>query len=96
MECLASSAKPNTTIREEFEAAENDGYVYGYIQRTKALPVYVELGIEAEYIPSDKDNSQTEYKLFKWCSIFVAETDEQLDNREYISQSLDVTVIIYC
>jgi hypothetical protein len=84
------------TIREEFEAAENNGYAYGYIQRTRAFPVYVELGIEEEYIPSDKDNSQTEYKLFRSCNVFVAETDEQLDNGEYISQSLNVTVIIYC
>lgn len=38
------------TIREEFEAAEDSGYVYGEIRRQKIFFVYVELGIEEEYI----------------------------------------------
>jgi hypothetical protein len=44
------------TLREEFEAGENGGYVYGEIQRRRSFPVYVELGIEQEYIPSSQDN----------------------------------------
>ncbi|MDZ4878437.1 MAG: hypothetical protein CLLPBCKN_007872 [Chroococcidiopsis cubana SAG 39.79] len=84
------------TLREEFEAGENGGYVYGKIQRQRSFPVYVELGIEQEYIPSSQDNSKTEYRLFQKCNVFVAETDEELDREEYIYSSLNVTVIIYC
>lgn len=84
------------TVREEFKASENGGYVYGEIQRQRSFPVYVELGVEKEYIPSSQDNLKTEYRLFHKCNVFVAETDEQLDRGEYIYSSLNVTVIIYC
>lgn len=84
------------TVGEEFEAAEDGGYIYGEIQRQRNFPVYVELGIEKEYISSAKDDAKTEYKLFTGCNVFVAENDEQLNREEYLSSSLDVTVIIYC
>jgi hypothetical protein len=83
------------TIREEFESGADGGYIYGEIQRQKKFPVYVDLGTE-EYIPSAKDDTKTEYRLFTGCNAFVAESDEQLDREEYISSSLNVTVIIYC
>ena len=84
------------TIREEFEAAEDDGYVYGYIQRKKTFSVYVELGSEKEYIASSKDDLNTEYRYFRDCRVYIAETDEQIDLGEYISQALNAIVIIYC
>ena len=84
------------TIREQFEAAEADGYVYGNIQRQQSFTVYVELAREEEFIPSSQDDPKTEYRLFRGCNVFVAETDEQLDTGEYIFSSLDVKVIIYC
>lgn len=84
------------TVREEFEAAETGGYVYGNIQRQKTFPVYIELEREEEYIPSSQDDPKTEYRLFRDCNVFVAETDVQLDTGEYIFSSLEVTVIIYC
>lgn len=83
------------TVREEFEAAEDGGYVYGEIQRQKSFPVYVELGTEEEYIPSPKDDPRTDYRLFRGCNVFVAETDEQLDRGEYIYSSIEVKLIIY-
>lgn len=84
------------TRREEFIEGNSGGYVYGEIQRQKSFPVYVELGIEEEYIPSSQDNSKTEYRLFKNCTVFVAETDEQLDRGEYILSQTQATVVIYC
>lgn len=84
------------TPRQEFEAAKNHGYVYGYIQRKQAFPVYVELGKEEEYIRSARDDDRTDYKLFRRCNVFLSENDEQLDNEKYISQSSNETVIIYC
>lgn len=84
------------TVREEFEAGEDGGYIYGEIQRQRNFPVYVELGTEAEYIPSAKDDLKTEYKFFTGCNVFVAENDQQLDREEYLFSSLNVTVIIYC
>jgi len=84
------------TVRQEFEAAEDGGYIYGEMQRQRNFPVYVELGTEKEYIPSAKDDAKTEYRLFTGCNVSVAENDEQLDREDYIYYSIDMTVIIYC
>ncbi len=84
------------TVHEEFEAAEDGGYVYGKMHRQKSFPVYVELGTEEEYILSSKDDPKTEYRFFRGCNVFVAETDEQLDRGEYIFTSPSATVVIYC
>lgn len=84
------------TVREEFEAAEDGGYVYGEIQRRQRFPVYVELGKEKEYIPSSEDDPNTEYRIFTGCNVFVAESNAQLDREEYVSRAASVTVIIYC
>ena len=84
------------TIREEFEAAKNGGYVYGYIQRQKTFSVYVELGSERDYTPSSKDDPNTEYRYFRDCQVYIAETDEQIDRGEYIFQTVNAIVIIYC
>ncbi len=84
------------TPSEEFDAAENDGYVYGEIRRAKIFPVYVELGQETDYIPSSRDDPNTKYIIFKRCNIYLSETEEQLDRGEYISETSNVTVIIYC
>lgn len=84
------------TIREEFDAGEAGGYVYGEIRRQKILPVFVKLGIEQKYYPSPSDDPNTRYRLFSRCAVYVAETDEQLDRGEFIFRSLDTTVVIYC
>ncbi len=84
------------TIREEFEAAEENGYVYGEIIRKKSFPVYIELGREVNYIPSPSDNPKTDYRLFRECHIFVAETNEQLDREDFVYDQEGESVIIYC
>lgn len=83
------------TAREEFLAGKSGGYVYGYVIRRKAFPVYVELGIEREYQLSASDDPNTEYRLFRRCNVLFAETDELLDREEYIWKSTDVVVVIY-
>ncbi len=84
------------TTRIDFDAAADGGYVYGQIIRRVRLPVYVELGIEQEYIPSPQDNPMTEYKFFRDCNVYVAKTEEQLDAEDYILEHLGVAVVIYC
>ena len=84
------------TTREEFEAAEEGGCVYGEIPRQITIPVYVELGMEADYIPSPKDNPRTEYRLFAGCNVYIAEKEEELDRGEYIARQLNTAVIVYC
>lgn len=84
------------TPSEEFDAAENNGYVYGEIRRAKIFPVYVELGQEIAYIPSSRDDPNTKYRIFQRCTIYLSETEEQLDRGEYIFKTPNVSVIIYC
>ena len=84
------------TQKIEFDAATSNGYVYGEIVRTTTFPVYIELGAEQEYISSAKDDSKTEYRLFTNCTIYMAETEEQLDRENYIGTLKNQTVVIYC
>lgn len=84
------------TPHEEFEAAANNGYIYGWLVRKSSLPAYVELGTERDYSPSPKDNPNTEYRYFVNCTVCVAETEEELDREEYIAEWVGVAVIIYC
>jgi hypothetical protein len=84
------------TIRAEFEAARSSGYVYGQIVRQTVFPVYIELGKEREYTASPNDNPNTEYRFFAKCSVYVAETEDQLDRENYLATSLGVDVVIYC
>lgn len=84
------------TIRAEFEAAHSNGYVYGQIVRQEVFPVYVELGSEREYIPSPNDDPMTEYRFFTNCTIYAAETEEQLDRGQYVATMSGVSVVIYC
>lgn len=87
------------TAKEEFDAAQSNGYVYGQLRRKTVIPVYVELGQQLNRRPSPNDKPNTKYKFFKGCTVYVAETEEQLDNAEDL-QSLtrmpDVSIHIYC
>ncbi|BDA76543.1 unknown protein (plasmid) [Calothrix sp. PCC 7716] len=84
--------------REDFSRAISNGWVDGLVQGRKGLWVYVELGTEQEYIPSPNDDARTEYRLFRGCDVFFAESREQLEaltdntNAELVNQ----TVILYC
>lgn len=82
--------------RIDFDAASNEGYVYGQIVRQGKLAVYVELGVEKDYTPSQSDDPVTEYRFFSDCNVYVAETEDELDREVYLAQQLGVAVIIYC
>jgi hypothetical protein len=84
------------TPDEEFQSAESYGYVYGYIIRRQRFPVYVNLGEEKEYIPSFADDDKTEYRIFQNCIVYVSETDENLDNKNYIQKIENALVKICC
>lgn len=80
----------------EFSAAESNGYVYGQIRRSAVFPVYVVLGTETPYTLSTKDDPKTQYRRFVNCTVYYAETEEQLDGEQYLAVELGVTVVIYC
>lgn len=83
--------------RAEFKAAIADGCVYGELRGKRSLYVYAELGHELEYIPSPKDDPNTEYRMFTRCNVFFAKTKEQLANGDFEAEDLpDATVVIYC
>ena len=77
--------------RQEFEAAASDGAVYGkYLD----VHVYVELGVEGNYRESAKDNSNTQYWLFR-CTIFYAASREDLDAGIFVHETQENVVIVY-
>ncbi|NJL10354.1 MAG: hypothetical protein HC908_09840 [Calothrix sp. SM1_7_51] len=84
--------------RSDFESATSDGWVDGLVQGRKGFWAYVELGTEQEYIPSPNDDPRTEYKLFRGCDVFLAESQEQLSalNDNSNAELINVTVILYC
>lgn len=83
-------------IREDFDAAESNGWVDGQIQGREGLWVYVELGKEQEYIHRPSDNPKTEYRMFRECSVFFANSQQQLELGDYLAEESNVTVIVYC
>jgi hypothetical protein len=82
--------------RDEFDAAEPNGWVDGQIQGKKGLYVYVELGEELEYIPRANDNPKTEYRLFKGCTAYFDTSQENLEQGLYQAVQPNATVVIYC
>ncbi|MDM9583687.1 hypothetical protein [Nostoc sp. GT001] len=84
------------TIKAEFDNAESYGYVYGYIVRKDIFPVYVTLGKEQEYISSPLDDKNTDFRTFVSCTVYIAETDEELDSEKYIEIIPQIKVRIFC
>lgn len=83
------------TIEAEFNSAKSFGYVYGYIVRKERFSVYVELGKEQDYILSSGDNTDTEFKFFVNSTVYIAETDEQLDKQNYVQVIKYINVRLY-
>jgi hypothetical protein len=82
--------------KAEFNQAASNGEVFGECLDTKPkFYVYIELGREREYIPKDRDNKGTEYRLFTGCDVYAAKTEEQLDDCDYYAESDGEVVIIY-
>jgi hypothetical protein len=79
-----------------FSLAESNGWVDGLLSGKLECWVYVELGKEYEYNPSPKDDPKTEYRIFKGCDLFYADTLENLKKEEYLGNAENQTVIIYC
>lgn len=78
--------------RQEFEAAASDGAVYGkYLD----IDVYVELGVEGNYRESAKDDPNTQYRLFRNCTIFYAASSEDLDAGIFVHETQENVVIVY-
>lgn len=81
---------------EDFNEAESNGWVDGQVQGKSGVWVYVELGIEVDYLPQTNDNPKTDYRCFRMCDVFYATTQEMLENEEWLLTDSNVTVIIYC
>lgn len=72
----------------EFNAACSDGGAYGRVRGRSGLYVYADLGQEKEYIPSPKDDPQTEYRMFTGCDAYFADTEQQLRNGDFRAEEL--------
>jgi hypothetical protein len=81
--------------RAEFNQAVSNGEVFGiYLNQIPKLYVYAELGLEREYIPTDREQN-TDFKLFTGCYIEFYRTQQDLDSGKAI-KAMNETVIIYC
>jgi len=76
----------------EFELAASNGCVFG---RWLKLYVYVELGAQGEYRESEREEQSTRRKLFRNCTVYYAETEEQIDNEDYAYDSEEDILIVY-
>lgn len=82
--------------REDFLEAETNGWIDGQLDGKSGIWVYVELGQEVEYIPQDKDNPKTDYRLFMRCDVFYATSQKMLEDEEWLLSDKNIAVIIYC
>jgi hypothetical protein len=48
-----------------------------------------------DYIPSALDDKNTEFKVFRNCTVYIAETDKELDVGNYIQHIPSITVKIF-
>ena len=80
----------------EFDSAESNGYTYGNVRGNQTLCAYVDLGQERPYVERPSDDPNTRYRLFLNCDAYFAETETQVDEEDFKTSALDVTVILYC
>lgn len=81
--------------QDDFDKAEQEGYVYGYYNGQTDICAYVKLGQQGKYRSQPQDNPNTEYKIFYHCQIDLAPTMEILERGGQSAKLLDKTVIIY-
>lgn len=76
---------------------QETGGLTDLVQGRKGLWAYVELGTEQEYIKRPNDDPRTEYRLFRGCDVFFAESQEQLEalTNNTNAELVNVTVILY-
>ncbi|MFN6568250.1 hypothetical protein [Dendronalium sp. ChiSLP03b] len=79
-----------------FNKVQSNEWIDGLFQGNQGCWVYVELGEEYEYISSPKDDPKTEYRIFRGCDVFYADSLENLENEKYLGSAENQTVIIYC
>ena len=84
--------------RDEFLQACSEGDVKGKIVEPGVeFPyIFAELGKETKYKARIKDDQNTEFRRFIECHIFATDTEEKLDNWQFLRDVKGVTVIIYC
>ncbi|MBV9386769.1 MAG: hypothetical protein JOZ78_10120 [Chroococcidiopsidaceae cyanobacterium CP_BM_ER_R8_30] len=78
--------------QQEFKAATSEGAVYG---KYLGVYVYAELGKEELYRGSVKDDSNTQYKLFRNCRVFYAETLEDLRAGIFVHETDENILIVF-
>jgi hypothetical protein len=76
----------------EFELATSNGCVFG---KWLKLYVYIELGEQGQYMESEREDLSTKRKLFKNCTVYYAETQEQIDNEDYAYDTQEDILILY-
>ncbi len=70
----------------EFNNAESNGYIYGYVIRKHKFSVYINLGEEVPYNTTKTDHENTKYRLFRNCTVYYSENDDDLDKGTYIHE----------
>ncbi len=78
--------------KQEFNAATPEGAVYG---KYFGVYAYVELGKEEVYQESPKDDPNTQYKLFRNCRVFYAETLEDLRAGIFVHETDENILIVF-
>lgn len=89
-----------TLDRQYLEEASEGEPVYGTFQRYvnnewRDFFAYVLPGKEVEYRESQTDDPKTEYKKFLNCTVELANTLDDLEERQLLGRDDHVTVILY-
>jgi|GEM_PF-2975952 len=80
------------TSFREFELATSNGCVFG---KWLKLYVYVELGKQGVYREIEGEESFTQRKLFRNCTVYYAETQSQIDAEKYTFVTEEDILIVY-
>lgn len=83
----------------EFQGAESNGFAYGRDLKKKikgsCYSVFIRLGEEKPYTYREWEDPSLECRLFKECHISYAESDEKVDDEDYLFTLPIVDIVIY-
>lgn len=81
--------------QKAFKRAESYSSVVGLWEGKKDCWMYAELGEEFEYISHPKDDANTDFRIFRDCTVSIAESQEDLKAGIVATTLLNQTVKIY-
>lgn len=78
-----------------YKRAESYTNVVGLWEGKEDCWMYAELGEEFEYISRPKDDPNTDFRIFRGCTVSIAESEEDLKAGIVATTLLNQTVKIY-